>query len=56
MKIIDCERIVKEVRDYQKPWWMSNAFYQEDLEKRLEVEGVSLQYLYQCLTMTFTVF
>ena len=41
MDIIDCERIVKDVRDYHKPWWVINAFHHEDLKKRLEVEGVS---------------
>ena len=41
MEIIDCEKIVKDVRDYHKPWWVINAFHHEDLEKRLEMEGVS---------------
>ena len=41
MEIIDCEEIIKDVRDYHKPWWVINAFHHEDLKKRLEVEGVS---------------
>ena len=51
MEIIDCEKIVKDVRDYHKPWWVINAFHHEDLEKRLEMEGVSyivVHVLYHC--------
>ena len=39
---IDCEKVIKEVRDYHKPWW---AFHHDDLQKRLEVEGVSNVYM-----------
>ena len=41
--IINCEKIIKEVRDYNKPWWDISGFLHEDLEERLKKEGVSFE-------------
>ena len=41
LEYIDCEAILKEVRDYHKPRWGIDAFHSEKLKERLQMEGVS---------------
>ena len=41
VEVIDCEKVIKEMSDYHKPWWVINAFHHEDLQKGVERKGVS---------------
>ena len=41
LESINCEAIIKEIREYKSSWRKIKSFQTEDLKERLEMEGVS---------------